>query len=235
MKRLVLVGEGHGETSALPILVRKVLLEQLPDKRLPLDKDVLRFGASRVFRWDKAAKRADYREWLKAVRVAARRSERGAVLAIYDGDLKSFPSGSGAAFCAFTAAGSLAAAATECGAGKLFSLAVVFACVEYETWLVAGAESLIGRRLRDGRLALPADTALPSGEAESHGKGWLERNLSSYRPSRDQAAFTELLELACVRAKGLRSFERFEHAIAQLLEAVASGSHICTPLARRLA
>ena len=143
MKRLVLVGEGHGETSALPILVRKVLLERGSEQRLPLDKDVLRFGASKVFRWDKAANRPNYAEWLRAITLAGRRSQGGGVLAVYDGDLKSFPPGSGAAFCARTAATSLAAAAVEAGAGRMFSLAVVFACVEYETWLVAGAKGLM--------------------------------------------------------------------------------------------
>jgi|ERR1043166_119087 hypothetical protein len=229
MKQLVLLAEGHGETSALPILVRKVLLEREPDKRPPLDKNVIRFGASRVFRWDKTANRPDYGEWLKAIRLAGRRSKGGGVLAVYDGDLSSFPPGSGAAFCAFTAATSLAAAAVEGGAGKTFSLAVVFACVEYETWLVAGAESLIGRRLKDGRLGLPTNTTLPLGDPESHGKRWLEKNCPNYLTARDQSALTELLDLECVRAKGLRSFRRFEHAVDLLLEAIASGSHICNP------
>src|SRR5207249_864229 len=104
----------------------------------------IRFGASRVLRWDKARHQPDFTEWIKAVTLAGRRSNAGAVLALYDGDFKSFPPGSGASFCARTAAASLAAAAAEAGAGKTFSLAVVFACVEYETWLVAGAESFKG-------------------------------------------------------------------------------------------
>jgi hypothetical protein len=74
---LVLVGEGHGETTALPLLVQKVLLDREAGRRLPLDKNLLRFLASNVFRWDKAANR----------------SEGGAVLAVYDGDFKLFPPG----------------------------------------------------------------------------------------------------------------------------------------------
>jgi hypothetical protein len=229
MKRLVLLGEGHGETSALPVLVRKVLSDRGLGSKLPLDKEVIRFGASRVFRWDKTVNRPDYREWLNAIRLAGRRSDGGGVLAVYDGDLKSFPPGAGAAFCAFTAAKSLAASAAESGAGKMFSLAVVFACVEYETWLVAGAGCLIGQRLKDGRLALPANTILPEGDPESHGKRWLEQRSPGYRPTRDQGALTELLDLPCLRAKNVRSFRRFEHAIDQLAEAMAAGSHICTP------
>jgi hypothetical protein len=152
------------------------------------------------------------------------------VLAVYDGDLSSFPPGSGSTFCASTAAKSLAAAAAESGAGKMFSLAVVFACEEYETWLVAGARSLMGQRLKDGRPALRPNTTLPAGDFERHAKRWLKQNCPNYRPASDQSALTELLDLACVREQGLRSFRRFEHAIDQLLNAIAGGSHICTPL-----
>jgi hypothetical protein len=201
MKRLVLLGEGHGETDALPILVRKVLSKTTASKRVPLEKDLIRLGASRVFRWNKAASQPDYTEWHKGIRLAARRSNGGGVLAVYDGDLKSFPPGSGTAFCARNAPRSLAAAAVAEGAGKTFSLAVVFACREYETWLVAGAESLRGRRFRDGRLALPATATIPPGEPESHGKRWLDRNYPNYRPTLDQGPLTELLDLALVRTK----------------------------------
>ena len=98
------------------------------------------------------------------------------MLAIYDGDAKHFPAGSSCPFCAYTAAKTMAAAAAEAGAGKVFSLAVVFARCEYETWLIAGVESLSGRRLPDGRLALPAGLTFPGGDPESHGKGWLVRH-----------------------------------------------------------
>jgi hypothetical protein len=90
---LVLVGEGHGETTALPLLVQKVLLDREAGRRLPLDKNLLRFLASNVFRWDKAANRQDYKEWLREIAIAGRRSEGGAVLAVYDGDFKLFPPG----------------------------------------------------------------------------------------------------------------------------------------------
>ncbi|HWX22767.1 MAG TPA: DUF4276 family protein [Candidatus Binatia bacterium] len=228
MKSLVLLGEGHGETDALPILVRKVLLETEASKRLPLDKDVIRFGASRVFRWNKAEGRPDYMEWCKGIRLAARRSNGGGVLAVYDGDFKSFPPGADVAFCASAAARSLAAAAAEEGAGRTFSLAVVFACQEYETWLVAGAESLRGKRFKDGRLALRATAPIPAGDPESHGKRWLEQNCPNYRPTLDQGPLTELLDLAFVRPQS-RSFRRFEHAVVQLVEAVAGNSHVSTP------
>ena len=45
----------------------------------------------------------------------------------------------------------LAGAAMEVGADQTFSVAVVFASQEYETWLIAGVASLAGQRLPDGR------------------------------------------------------------------------------------
>src|SRR5262245_57875472 len=117
MSRLVLVGEGHGEVSALPILVRKVLTERGDPNPLRVDDQVLRYGASRVFRWSKASNRPDYREWIKGVEIARKRSEGGAVLAVYDGDFNQFPPGSCKPFCASEAARGLADAASEAGAG----------------------------------------------------------------------------------------------------------------------
>jgi len=111
----------------------------------------------------------------------------------------------------------------------MLSLSVVFACSEFETWLVAGAESFAGRKLSDGRLALSHNARFPAGDPESHGKRWLEQHCPNYRPARDQISLTELLDFQVVRSRRLRSFQRLEHAIEQLLEAAASGSHVSTP------
>lgn len=230
MKRLVLLGEGHGEVSALPVLIGKLLQEKDAGDLLYLDRDVIRTSPSRLVKWDKPKNEPDYSQWISRVALAARRRDVGGVLAVYDGDSKMFPAGSRSPFCAATAAKSMAATAVSAGAGRLFSLSVVFACSEYETWLVAGVESLAGRHLRDGRLALPPQVSFPAGDPESHGKRWLEQNCVSYRPTRDQGALTELLDLQYVRAKKLRSFARLEHAVDQLLNAMAKESHISTPV-----
>jgi hypothetical protein len=123
----------------------------------------------------------------------------------------------------------MAAEAAQIGAGKTFSLAIVFACIEYESWIIAGAESLAGKSFRDGRTVLTRNAAFPAGNPESHGKRWLETNCPGYRPRRDQVLLTELLDLGVVRNKKLRSFSRLDHAIDQILEAVTRNSHIATP------
>jgi hypothetical protein len=229
MKRLVLLGEGHGEVSALPILISRLLREKAAEDRLYVDRDVIRTGASSLVKWNKAQGRPDYSRWLARVELASRRREVGSVLAIYDGDFKMFPAGSASPFCAATAAKSLAAMAGQVGAGKTFSLSVVFACPEYETWLVAGVESLAGRPLSDGRILLTKDINYPIRDFEARGKKWLEQNCATYRPTRDQSPLTELIDFQFVRAKKLRSFARLEHAIDQLLEAAGGGKYISTP------
>ncbi len=229
MKRLVLLGEGEGEVAALPVLVRKILLGK-GAAPLSLGDHVVRArNASGLVKWNKQKDQADYADWIHYVRIAARHSKGGGVLAVFDGDEDKFPAGAASPFCAKTAAKLMAVAAGEAGAGKLFSLAVVFVCVEYEAWIIAGTESLAGKTFKDGRPVLPPGTKYPGGDAESHGKRWLEKNCQGYRPTRDQRALTELLDLNVVREKKLRSFTRLEHAIDQLLAAAASNSPISTP------
>jgi len=231
MKRLVILGEGHGEVSALPILAKKILLEKDAGQRLFVDKEIIRArNPSGLVKWDKERKQPDFDEWLKRIRIAVRRSNLGGILAVFDGDAKKFPAGSDSPFCAATAAKLMAEAAGAIGAGRDFSLAVVFACVEYESWLIAGTESLAGKSFADGRPILKKGLPFPEGPGEAHGKAWLERNcLSGYRPTRDQGPLTELVDLEAIRRKQLRSFSRLDHAIEQILSAVQNNEFIKTP------
>ena len=233
MKRLVILGEGHGETSALPVLARKLLQEKDSEHRLFVDEDIIRtHNPSGLVKWNKQGGHVDYENWLWYIRIAARRNNVGGILAVFDGDADKFPAGANFAFCAATAATSMAEAASRIGAGRNFSVAVVFACVEYESWIIAGAESLAGKSFRDGRPVLARDVVFPGGAPESHGKKWLEKHCIGYRPTRDQRPLTELVDLQVVRNKRLRSFSRLDHAIEELLVAVSNQSFISTPEAQ---
>jgi hypothetical protein len=230
MKRLVLLGEGHGELQALPILVKKILRERYRDRQPPLYDYVVRTrNPTGLIKWDKELQKIDYSRWIDRVALAARHSEGGGILAVFDGDAKQFPAGSLRQFCAATVAKEMSRAASVAGAGKICSLAVVFACVEYETWIIAGLKSLIGKSFSDGRPVIRRDVRIPEGDAESHGKSWLEKNCPGYRPTRDQSALTELLNLDDVRAANLRSYSRLENAIGQLTESMQRGVFVSTP------
>lgn len=231
MKRLVILGEGHGEVSALPILANRILQEKDAERRLFADDNVIRaHNPSGLVKWNKERRQPEFEEWFKRIRVAARRPNLGGILAVFDGDAKMFPAGADTPFCAAIAAKLMTEAATKIGAGKNFSLAVVFACIEYESWIIAGTESLAGKSFEDGRPILPAGTAFPGGDPECHGKGWLERHcVTGYRPRRDQCPLTKLVDLQVVRGKQLRSFSRLDHAIEQMLDAVSRNVCIVTP------
>lgn len=227
MKRLVLVGEGHGEVLALPALVRKILRERNAAQLLPLYDQVLRTPFP--VRWNRIRNQPDYSLWVERIALAAKYSRGGGVLAVFDGDAKTFPAGCASPFCAATAAKMMAREAKKAGAGEICSLAVVFACTEFETWIIAGVDSLAGKSFDDGRPALLLGSAFPSGDPESHGKGWLEKHCPGYRETRDQRALTELLSLQAVRSKNLRSYKRLEHAVEQLLMSVQQGIFVSTP------
>ncbi len=230
MKRLVIIGEGHGEVSALPILTRRILQQKDAERRLFVDEDIIRaHNPAGLVKWNKDKAQLDFEEWFKRIRVAARRPNLGGILAVFDGDAKKFPAGKNSAFCAATAAKAMVEAGTRIGAGKNFSLALVFACVEFETWIIAGTESLAGKSFDDGRPILPHNLKFPEGDPESHGKGWLIKNCPGYRPHRDQGPLTKLVDLQVVRKKQLRSFSRLDHAIDQILAAVGKGICIATP------
>ena len=53
------------------------------------------------------------------------------------------------------------------GAGKLFSVAIVFVCMEFESWLIAGIESLLGKPFSDGRKGFRAYSPRIAGPPQS--------------------------------------------------------------------
>jgi hypothetical protein len=108
--------------------------------------------------------------------------------------------------------------------------------LEYETWLIAGVESLAGKPLPDGRPGVKAGAVAPSGnleEAPRAAKGWLNANMDrGYKPAKDQKALTEMVDVELIRKRGLRSFRRLENAVEQLADAVRSEQHVVTPVER---
>jgi hypothetical protein len=231
-KRLVLIGEGEGEVHALPVLVKRILKEKNASDKLVVDgADVIRAGnAAGLIKVDRKTKRMDSSKWSRVLQAASLKANIGGVLAIFDGDADYFPGGSSTPFCARSVARQMASEAAQAGAGRTFSLAVVFAIKEFETWLVAGAESFVGKTYPDGSPIMRRGASFPlASSSEAQAKRWLEANTVSYRPTLHQHQLTKIVDLSIIRSKNLTSFRRLEHALEQLLQAHESGKFISTP------
>jgi len=225
-RRLVLLVEGDGDVEAAPILLRRLLDEyQAFDAVFPDPKPL------RVGEYSKVIK-DNFKDWRRYLQVAAKRRDVGGCLLLLDGDSRTPVEGQ--AFCAARAARLLAKEARQVGAGSVFSVAIVFACMEFESWLIAGAESLAGRSFADSGRSFP-DVFQRTPQNPEIGprdaKGWLRSQVRppGYSPARDQAELTRLVDLNLVRQKPMRSFRRLESAVRELVGAVRSGRPIVTP------
>jgi hypothetical protein len=224
MKRIVLFVEGEGDAAAMPLLVAKILTEKNAWDAVKLDEHPFRVGQV-----NKLVKN-DCREWRRKLSASIKRTDVGGVLLILDGDIKKV---AGDPFCACTVAKSLSNAAVNVGAGSIFSVAIAFACREYESWLIASAKSLAGKTFPDGR-TVPTDLKAPDGDLEAHrdAKGWLNEVIQGgHKPTRDQATVTRWLDPRLVRERPMRSFRRLESAVDELVTAIRYGEHVASPQA----
>jgi hypothetical protein len=226
MKRIVLFVEGEGEATAVPNLIGRILTEQNALDAVFLDDYPFRVGQI-----NKLVKN-EYREWKRKLSAAKKRSDLGAVLVVSDGDIKRV---GGNPFCASEVARSLAIEAVDTGAGSTYSAATVFACQEFESWLIAGIESVAGKPFPDGRIRVKIGTKPPDGDLEQNpraAKEWLrEAMVDGYKPTRDQASLTRLIDLQLIRNRKMRSFQRLESAVEELVTAIRDDAPIVTPFA----
>jgi hypothetical protein len=225
LKRLVLFVEGKGDIFAAPALIGKLLHElQASDPAAFLDSKPLRVGGVTSLFGKKA------KNWTDNLQVAVKRGNLGGILLLLDGDVEAWPD---KRFCARNVGRDLSRRARAAGAGSVFSVASVFACQEFESWLIAGIESLAGKKLANGRIEIPANLKAPAGDLERHprdAKGWLNQYIpAGYNPPTDQEPLTRAVDLNAIRQHNLRSFRRLESALRQLVVAIRSGKHIVTP------
>ena len=182
-KRLVLLVEGEGDRTAAPVLVKRVLTDLNAWDCLTLDnKPPMIVGEIGGLIKNKGEK------WKKYLEAARRtRPNLGAVLLLLDGDPEKIL---GQNFCARDVARYLAGLARDAGAEKLFSVAVVFACQEFESWILTCADRIAGLNLADGRPGVRAETIRPQQDLEKrprNAKGLLGEKMEfGYNPVRDQ-------------------------------------------------
>lgn len=226
-KLVIAFGEGEGEELALPTLIKRVLRESIATgdniPEIHVEPRAWRVGHLEKLRKDNG------QYWKDKLLLACQR-RASAVLLLLDGD---HPSNLGTPpHCAGTVAGQLATLARDIGGGSVFSVAVVIARAEMESWFLAGADSLKGGRDGNG-LLLKDNSQAPTGDLESSprdAKGWLNKNMPlGYKPTADQIRLAHRVDLKLIRERKLRSFQRFENAIAQIQSALTSGRHIATP------
>jgi len=224
-KRLVLLVEGQGDVEAAPVLLGRLLNEYGAFDLVFVDPAPLRVGAYSNI------SREEFGKWRRYLLAAAKRQDVGGCLLLLDGD--SPIKVDGAPFCAMRAARRLADEARRVGAGRLFSVAIVFACMEYESWLIAGVQSLAGKQFADGSNAIPDQIKEVPRDPESaprDAKGWLDGVMKTrYKPTRDQAELTRLVDLGVIRRHKMRSFRRLESAVQGLVRALRCGEHAVTP------
>ena len=229
-RKLILFGEGAGDRGSLPILTSKILTRLRCQDALSVSREFFEVGnIHSLLQVDRKTDQIVATKWLNLLRAAGKQRPYG-ILVVLDGDVR-FPPQSPDAFCAATAARKLAdIARREAGAGQVFSLGVVFACKEYESWLVAGIESLAGKRLPNGQVGVRAGTELGRADPQTRGEKWLAQQLTqSYKKTEHQAALTRHLDIEQVVGRKVRSFERLIHAVQQLAEAARSGGYVCSP------
>lgn len=230
-KRLVLLVEGSGDVAAAPVLLSRLLKEYHAFEPVFDAVFLDNYQPFRVGDYG-SIKKNDFGEWRRLLLAAVKsRKNVGGCILLLDGDspllVEDKP------FCAARAATLLAAEARKVGAGVQFSLAVIFACMEFESWLISGAESLVGQTLSDGRPGIrTVPQTIPENPetAPRDAKGWFRQIMTmGYKPTRDQAELTRLVDLNAVRNQKLRSFQHLESAIQRMVVAIRHDKHVVVP------
>ena len=184
--RISPIVEGHGEEAALPLLLRRISSEFL---QIPVEilKPIRQHRHSLVSQGQ--VRPSELARALRLAELKLRIADSTAtplILVLIDGDAD--PG------CVLGPA--LQHAAEEC-AGHL-NISCVVACVEFETWFVAAAESLTRFLDFDTTVDPPRDP-----ERTRSGKGWIERRFRGvrYSPTQDQPRFTAEIDLQLCRRR----------------------------------
>lgn len=192
--RIQPIVEGHGEVTAVPVLLR----------RFRDEAGAYGFEVNPAIR----RHRSDFvreESMRNAVRLALVQDECRAILILFDGDDD----------CPLKLAPTVEAWAQD-EAGPV-PCAVVIAHREYEAWFIAAIESLRGRR------GVRADAeSHPDPEAPRDAKGKLEDRMGlglSYAETADQAALTALFDMSAAYAR-CRSFRRMVRAFGLLVTGI---------------
>lgn len=185
--------EGHGEMEAVPILIRRIARNLYPELEVRTPRPI------RVSR-DKVVKAGELE---RRVEFAARKiSGQGAIFILLDSDDD----------CPAHLGPELRNRALQ--VRENLPLTVVLAKHEFESWFLAAAESLRGRRGLNGNLQPPIDP-----EAIHGAKEWLSARMDgdrTYSPRLDQPGLTAHFNIE--EARRADSFDKCYRDITNLLD-----------------
>ena len=192
MTKIAAIVEGDGEVEAVPVLIRRIGLEVSPLSP-PTVLRPIRVRRQRIL------KEGELERYVGLA--AVRAGDDGCILILLDanGD------------CPADIGPLLQRRARAAGPGC--RVEAVLAKFEYETWLIAAAESIAGAR------RIPPHTSAPEDPESVRGaKEWLRNRMrGSYRPTADQAALTARFDMAAARGRS-PSFDKMWRATTALLQ-----------------
>ena len=214
--KLVLFVEGQSDCAGVPALVRRILALQGNPAEIFLDPNPFNHcGVDQLC----AKKGPNSDAWERRLRAATKNRGSHAILLVADGDKDP----RGGLFCPASVSNLLAKRAKVEGAGIIFSVAIVFAVREFESWLIAGLTQGCG--LKPG-IQIPAELET----RQRNAKGWLNQNLQDgYDEILDQGKLTGKIDLQSTELAAMRSFRRLNHAIKLLSDALVNERHVLTP------
>jgi hypothetical protein len=217
MKRIALLVEGEYDGAAICNLLNRILNEKHAEYsgQLFFDSNSLRTGGLSAI-----SGRRKVDNWTRYLQAVQRRKDLHGIIAVFDGDEDQFE---GNRFCIFQAASTLATRAITVGAGQLFSLCIVILSQEYESLLIAAADSF--EEFTGTSLPIDIESA-PRGA-----KHWLRENLrGGYKPQADQLRLTQAIQDLSILRDRMRCYRRLENAVLELLTACISGQHFVSPI-----
>ena len=191
MLRIVAIVEGHGDTEAVPVLLRRISALVVPD--VALDVRTLRVPRSKVVKANVLG---------RTIETAAQTSgEAPRILVLLDAD-KDCPGELGPALLRRAQA-----------ARSDREIRVVLAKSEFEAWFLASIASLAGQHGVSAKVKRPSDP-----EAIRDAKGWLSHVMprnQPYKPTRDQVRFARTFDLDAART--VPSFDKLWRDVCELL------------------
>ena len=207
---IYLIVEGSGEETAAPELMRRLLFEHFERYDLNVRRP---YNAKGVGGIDRAG---GLEHFLELARGA---EECAGLLVLRDTERENRN-------CPPDLAYSLAERTQALGLP--FPVVIVCATCEYESWFLAGLESI------KANFAQLKPDAIFEGdpEQECNAKGWLTDHMvgdRAYKETIDQVKMTTFLDISHT-IKQSRSFQRLVHAVEELLRAIDSETVTVTPL-----